>query len=184
MVESPKSTRVISYVRTIPFHADTITVNTTLTLVDVLQTIQPLSTVALLELDITYGVQDDPVDELTEWYAAVVDVDALGTFQALRNIADWQSAQNWRIIGTDAGPVQTLSRENEVMFNPRLHGSLSLSQRKRRQALAILSRSTVESTILVLGVAKLQVNLIQRNWRGDNSYDDLSFEEEILHLVQ
>lgn len=131
-----------------------------------------------MELDISYGIGDDPGDENPEWFLAAVDRDNIPDAPAMRRIASWQAAQNWRSIGTDAGPVQTLTRENAEFFRPKEWLNRLVGDRQRRIWIAIVFNSDVQTLFHQQGVITFVESLLQRTYGDDNAWDGY-LEEEI-----
>lgn len=162
-----KSTKIIVETKHIPFRVTGVTINTTLTEMALLLGLKPLSKSSVVELDITYGLSDDPTDELVEFFLLVRRTENL-TIQAARNRSIWNTAQIWRAIGTalDIGPIQTLANVQMEFWNPKIHDMLSLDNRRAAQSFIIAAISDVGSTGHVQGTITVRTELLQRSFRG------------------
>ncbi len=137
-----------------------------------------LGSIRPTELDITYGVTDDPSDERVEVFLADGDPAALPDVSALRQRSLWQTAQNWRDqAGADAGnPIQTLSREKQEFWNGSTYIQRAAEFHAERN-LMFMTFSTAQTEFLIQGVIFWEEILIQRRWNNDNAFSDLMQEE-------
>lgn len=116
-----------------------------------------------------YGLRDDPVDEFVEWILLMCDVDNLPTIDSCRARALWHRAQNWRSIGTDSGPIQTMTKDDVDWLNPETYGTTEFADFTQRLAMVVVVEDTsATSTVNVLGVLTYREDLIQRVFGNDN----------------
>lgn len=139
--------------------------------------LRPLSSITPVELDISYGLADDPTDEKPEWYLAAVDRDNVPDQNAMRRIAAWQTVQVWRSLGTPGQVVQTITRENADFFRPKTWLNELVGDRQRRVFICIVSSSDTTSALRAQGVITFVENIIQRTFGSDNAYSDMLLEE-------
>ncbi len=167
-----------TYVRRYSFRG-TVVATTDPLIVAVIRQLQPNSKVKFLDFQIWFGIADDPVDESIEFWLAVVDQDGLPTQGYLQDEAAWSALQNWRSIGTDSGPVQTIVRDRMDTFSDgHIFSNTSLAERRRRLVIAILTRGDVSSNTIAQGSLAVEITIQRRIWPGkDVPADDLSFEE-------
>ncbi len=176
----PKDSFVVSSIRRgrITDISETGTTNTPEVLGDPLAWIQPLSTITPLEWDCTYGLSDDPLDELAEWMLAAVDIEAVPTLTSVRALSIWWRAQQWRSIGTDSGPVQTLTQDSVDFLNPESYNYLQMAGFTQRYAVCCLIVGSVASDFRTVGVLTYQEDLIQRVFGGDGwTFEDPDHSE-------
>jgi len=159
------SSKVVVETKHIPFRAAGSTINTSLTELVNLLGLKPLSKSSAVELDITFGISDDPGDELIEWMLLVRRAENLTVFNA-RTRSIWQTAQNWRFVGVATGVVQTLDRQQMEFWNPKIHDMLTLENRRTAAAYTIQAISSIGSTGHVQGIITIRTELIQRSFNG------------------
>ncbi len=130
------------------------------------------------EMDITYGVVDDPSDERVEVFLADADPANVPDVTALRQRSLWQTAQNWRDqAGAAAGnPIQTLERENVDWFNGATYIQRAAEFHAERNIIFLVI-STAQTELLIQGVIFWEEMLIQRRWNNDNAWDGYMDEE-------
>lgn len=177
--EKPVSRRFIISQKKVAFDEDSTLSAGAVTVVATLQVIQPKSQLIPIELSISYGLGDDPADgETVRWFLAVIDLDNVISLTGIQRNADWARIQHWRTYTPSGSLVQTIVREEEQFIIPQVHNSLSLEDRKRRKALVLAAHSSAASATLNVGTASWQETLIQNNWKGDNSYNELEDDGE------
>jgi len=135
----------------------------------ILARIPRIGSVKPLELDISFGLNDDPVDERPEFFLSSVDLDNLPTVAAARDRAFWQAVENWRLVGTalDIGPIQTMGRDLADFFNATAVLFTEAAGYTNRQAIVILISSNVTSNMIVQGVLYYEEQVVQRRFGGD-----------------
>jgi len=133
-------------------------------------TIPPQSVSRPLQLQVWYGLADEPGDgEDIEIYLAAIDVANLPDVSSIRQTAEWMAAQRWIQAGVPANTVQTLSKDG-MIFLSQPTANLSLVQRIRDFAWVFLGTSTTntDSTIKLLATLTVQHTILQRTWRSDS----------------
>ncbi len=176
--ESTKQAFIVQSVRHQMLHHNAaLGAGTTVTLLDQFAWVPRMGSVTPVEVDITYGISDDPSDEIVEFFIESVDIDNLPNIAALRETAIWAAAQAWRSIGTDAGPTQTLSRETNDIFHPATFIFDEVAGYTQRQAVALLAHSTTTSTLFVLAKLTWLETVVQRVW-GSDTHDNNHEERE------
>lgn len=72
----------------------------------------------MINVDVAFGLRDDPVDEEILFMIGLADPDALpGPGAGLAGLAfwaDWLKEQAWRSIGTDSGPIDVATNWESV----------------------------------------------------------------------
>ncbi len=149
--------------------------------VELLQTIiniPRLGTVRPTELDIAYGVTDDPSSALWEVFLADMDPEALPDVSALRQRSLWQRVQNWRDQGGAAAgnPIQTMSEGVFDFWNGQSYVQRAAEFHAQR-TIAFAAISQLTDTIRIQGTIFWEEILVQRVWGDDNAFSDLSFED-------
>lgn len=135
-----------------------------------------LGSVRPTELDITYGVTDDPIDERIEVYLADGDPTSLPDQSALNQRSLWQTAQNWRVIVGGDGTIQTFSRENVDFFTETSYVQRAAEFHAERNLMFMIV-STAQSAVFIKGVIFWVETLVQRVWGDDNAFSDIMKEE-------
>ncbi len=167
----PKQSKVIvSIKRGRPSDIDeTLAQNVAEILGDPIAWLPRLGTITPLEIDFTYGVVDAPGTEFIEWFLLNCDVDNIPAIESIRARSLWWRAQQWRSIGTDAGPVQTLTRDDIDLLNPESYSFTEVADFTQRQALCVISHTDASSArVRILGVVTYQETIIQRRFGNDN----------------
>ncbi len=127
------------------------------------------------QMQIWFGIQDDPSDEVIEYYLNAVDPQNVPSRGFLREQSAWLGVQAWRSIGTDSGPIQTAERD-ELEF-PRAPTYSNRTDRTQSLSLCILARSTVSSVVIVAGSIEVEITIDRRIWPGEDWPEDIEFEE-------
>ncbi len=127
-----------------------------------------LGSITPLELDVHYGLQDQPGDELPEVHVVLVDVDNLPTIESVRARAIWSGVQNWRTIGTIGQLIQTLSHAEVDWFNPETYSMTEFASFTQRLAVCFLIHSNTTSRFIAMGVMAYSETIIQRVFGSDN----------------
>lgn len=164
-----KSTKIIPVLKTLSFHRTgaAIAADPTLTLLVAIAPIPPLARSKVVELDITFGVADDPTDEIVEFFLIAADPNNLPPVSAARNNAIWQSAQLWRDIGAAPAVIlQTLNRELVDFLFSEVFETTSIDARRRSLSFVLCATSNVGSTGHIQGNAVVQSELLQRTFNG------------------
>lgn len=135
--------------------------------------IPPLSTSKALQLQIWFGLHDDPGDqEQFEIFLMSVDFDNLPDVAAMRQDSEWQAMQHWSHVGTPANAVQTITHENLVFFSTGV-ANVEVATRTRDYGWALLLiGDNANSSIAANGTLTTQIDYIVRTWGGDNSTFD------------
>jgi len=150
MAVTLKRTKQVQRTKTVGFYKTGESVAGLETLIE-LAPVPPRANIQAIALDITYGITDDPADELVEFFLAFVDRDNIPAAADLRRIAEWQEAQNWRSIGTDAGPIETFDHAQKDFFTAPVHSTHSLAARVGRFIWALIAVSSTTSLLHVQG---------------------------------
>lgn len=179
MAEMPVSTRIIRTNKRKPFSGDGTLVADTLTLMDTAYRMQPMSELAVREIDVSFGIKDDPTDEIVEWYIGTTTVDNLPAKSSIQNVADWYARQVWRSIGTDSGPVQTFERQHVENLIPKVVSNMELSRRRESMGICLTIWANTGSGVHASGHISFQEALVQRNWRSDSSEPPDEYDDEL-----
>ncbi len=120
-------------------------------------------------LDISFGLEDDPIDELVLWML-VIHPDTLtltgDDFQNFLDSSFWTAGQNWR-LGDATGWIQTLTREQSLIGQEAIFTDALLKQDSYH--IGLIAASTVTSAIFVTGTVSWTEILYQRSWPSRNS---------------
>ncbi len=120
-------------------------------------------------LSISYGVTDDPIDELII-IMLTMHPDTLpltgDDFGHFLDAAFWNASQNWR-LGDATGWVQTLEREQALIAEEAIFTDASLKQDSYHIGLLVVS--SVTSSVRVDGVVNWNETLYQRSWPSRNN---------------
>lgn len=176
MAETPL-VRFIDVRRTIGFYGATQALTDVPIVMAQLALSHPRSSQVVSELDITFGLSEDPTDLRLEFFLMNVDIDNIPSITALRANAQWQAAQNWRSLSA-VGVCQTFTRETNDFWNPPVFQNYSLETRKRRMASVLMGWSFATPLAHVQGSAVVSQRLEQRTWRNDNTFADFDEEDE------
>jgi len=137
-----------------------------------------LGTITPVEMDITYGMTDDPNDgEGPEFFFALVDVDNIPDIASLRSNSLWTRAQRWQILSS-VGFAQMLNHDVIDWFNPKTYNYSEVNGFTRRTALCVLVSSNNTSSIVVQGSVTWVETLTQRVWSSSGVEGELSVEAE------
>lgn len=131
-----------------------------------------LGAITPLEWDVTYGINGYPgTDRGIEWALILVDIDNLPLIDGIRSRAIWQRMQRWEAVGTDSGPIQTLTMENKVFFNPTAFTTTEFAGFSQRLALAVMgnARDGGAASADCIGTLTYAEALIQRVFGNDNA---------------
>lgn len=131
-------------------------------------------------LSIFFGLFDDPASEVPEVYLDAVDPGNLPTLVGLRESCSWIGMQAWRSIGTDAGPVNTMSRDSLMIVDPLSGEAPIYSNRGNRTinyALCVLASSDVSSNIIAAGSVMVEITIDRRIWPGPDWPKDMEWED-------
>jgi len=158
--------------------AVTITTADTTELLETVIQIPRLGSVRPTEMDISYGVSDDPSSARWECFLADVDPVNLPDVSALRQRSIWQVVQAWRDQGGAnlGNPIQTMERDTVDWWNGRTFVQRSAEFHAQR-GVSLVAISNVQDSIIVQGVIYWEETLIQRVWGDDNAFSDISMEE-------
>ncbi len=138
-----------------------------------------LGAISPQELDFGYGVVDQPGTEFIEWFLVLVDVDNLPTLASIRARSVWWRAQQWRTIGTDNGPIQTMTQDRIDFLNSETYTFSEVADFTQRLALcAICNTDASSARIRVLGVLTYSETVIQRVFGSDNWTDNEEFGDQ------
>ncbi len=174
-LEIPTAVKQVTITKRRSFHDNTaITLNTP-TVAEIVTNLKELATLTPWEIDISYGIGGDPADGSNfEWFLAVVDLDDLPGVASLRRNSIWNAAQHWRKEGTPAEFFQTLSRESADFFVPVAYKNFEPAERRQNRALAIVVHTSATLAMISQGTVGFQQDIIQRTWRGDDSWKDVT----------
>ncbi len=135
---------------------------------DPLAWIPRLGSVTPLEFDLFFGLGDDPTDEYIEWWLESMDIDNLPTVDSARARSLWTAVQQWRSIGTDSGPVQTMEHAEVDFFNPQTYSFEETADFTQRNAVVLACYSNLAAASQQSGVLTYAETLIQRVFGSDN----------------
>jgi len=127
-----------------------------------------LGTITPLEFDSHYGVGSDPTDSTSEWWLVMVDIDNLPTRESVRALSIWNALQNWRSIGTDSGPTQTVTHAEVDFLNTQSYSFTEMADFTQRMAVCLLGLSNGSIAMLQVGVLTYAETIIQRVFGSDN----------------
>lgn len=164
------------------FHRNLVLVASTVTVLNIVHTFSdPQRMVKVEELDITFGVADDPVDELVEFFLARVNPATLPTIVPLRNRNLWQGSSNFRVLSS-VGVIDSQQDEYDMEVDQWVVPD-DLDPSHKDQVLAILCESNAASQIRVAGNVDLLNEINQREW-SDSGFEDMSPEEMAMGVSQ
>lgn len=125
---------------------------------------------AFLGGNLSYGITDDPTDEFIEYALALIprDLAAVGTVVAISESAVWRALDNWRSIGTDAGPINTMTVEDLDGDSDSEYANASIDD---GQVWALLAASSVASAIQISGSLNWRETIFQRTFAGNERAD-------------
>lgn len=141
-------------------------VGDTVTVVANLGFLKPLALSAVSKLDITFGVDDDPGDELVEWFLIVADPNNLPDLVSLRLVSEWSTAQNWRVIVAGDSTIQTFTHLDVEFWDPKFHSTMGIDERRQELSLLLVVVSNTTSQVTTIGHAVWKTELLQRRFRG------------------
>ncbi len=167
-----KAFLVQSVKRKMLYYNDTVTFQT-VTNMGIFGWIPRFGTVTPIELDISYGLSDDPTDEVLEFYCNSVDVDNLPDVTSLRFNSFWGALQQWRAVGTPANVIQTMTREVQDFLNPPTFAFTELAGFTQRQGVSLITYCGSSSDVLVLAVLTYLETVLQRVWGDDDVHGGL-----------
>lgn len=145
-----------------------------------LANLPPASILTPLNLQIFWGPDADTTEHQIELYCVMVDVDNLPTMGSIREAAIWTGSQKWMTVGTPATVLQAMSQSEREFTRPQSYASVTVNDRLRTSAMAIIAQISSSLLIKVHGVFTWEVTLRQRVWRDDNAYEGLLMEESPL----
>lgn len=146
----------------------------------------PMASMVPVEFDTHYGLDQDVAADLDfEIYLGFGDLDNLPDLSSFRERAIWSAIQIWRAIGTDAGPIQTITPELLDWLNPEQYFNIDLAARTRNVGLLVAGVGSASLTARLMGVLTYMVEYIEREWGDDNwtfnspneFHNGVSFEE-------
>lgn len=127
------------------------------------------------QMQVWFGVDDEPTDESIEYYLDAVDPDNIPAQDALRNSSAWIAAQNWESIGVVAQLIQTLTRD-ELEF-PKVPIYSNRTTGTKNYVLALLAVSDASSNPKFSGSIELEITIDRRIWPGPDWPTDMEFED-------
>lgn len=145
-----------------------------LTLIKKLVHIDRYTTIRCRNLNATYGITDDPIDEQLRWMILAIDprtilVTALGgnEQEILWMEAEWVNHDAWRAIGTDHGPTKIDEDAESVKLNG-VYNWESSGNRSGTWLCAMVIGSTT-SSITFTGDLDYDVEYRQITYNNDGS---------------
>jgi len=165
---SSKDFEVISTKRERIFDTEAIAQNVPEVLAEPLAWLPRLGTITPVEWDVTYGLGTAPSAVRLEWYLLMVDVDNLPFIGSIRDRAIWGTMQRWRLVGTDAGPIQTLQHQEVDFFNPETYNMTEMAAFTQRLAVVVIAHTDQNQTVDCYGVLTYIETVIQRVFGSDN----------------
>ncbi len=123
------------------------------------------STIKLEDIDINFGLDDDPTDERVLYYLVACDPDNLPSFVSLQNANYWNDMQIWRAVGTPANVLNTVDNSDDED----LRGEVTHDVTIPNHSLCLIAVGNVASSVRVQGVVDFTEMLEQRKVRDDSS---------------
>lgn len=152
--------------------------------------VQPLATVFPVELDITYGLTDDPTSgEEIELFLMVSDEGSFPPLASARTRSWWSTFQHWRALSTGTGINTFRTDDHQILdfFNPNGFENITLDTRRIRHIFHIGygADQAQTSDIKIMGIVVWQEILIQRMFGNDNwTFNTDAMNKEGLSMVE
>lgn len=123
------------------------------------------SSIELEDIEISYGLADDPTDERLQYFLVEADPDNLPTMNAALDSNFWVGMQIWRAVGTPANVLDTVTQSDDEG----LEGEIAHDVTIPNHSLCIIATSDNGSLARVVGTIDFVESLVQRQVRDDPS---------------